>query len=120
MPSKRQRRKTSSSVQGPDATALLMKDHKTVKALLKKLESADNRGSRGTLLKQIENELKLHTQIEEEIFYPAYKNAVKSEKEKQLYFESIEEHHVVDMVLPEIKDEDAGSEKFAAKGKVLK
>jgi hemerythrin-like domain-containing protein len=120
MPTKRQRTTNGAKSRGTDATALLIKDHKTVKALLKKLENSDNRTTRTNLLKQIENELKIHTQIEEEIFYPAYKNAVKSEEQRKLYYEAMEEHHVVDLVLPEIKDEDAGSEQFAAKAKVLK
>jgi len=121
MPTKRQpARKNSTANHGPDATALLMKDHKTVKALLKKLESTESAAPRENLLKQIEQELKIHTQIEEEIFYPAFKNAVKSAEQKKLYYESLEEHHVVDLVLPEIKSENAGSEEFAAKAKVLK
>src|SRR5215475_10161024 len=101
MPTKRQRTTTASNRQGADATALLMKDHKTVKALLKKLETTDDRAGRGRLLSQIENELVVHTQIEEEIFYPAYKNAVKSEEQRRLYYEAVEEHHVADLVMPQ-------------------
>ncbi len=37
-----------------------------------------------------------------------------------MYFEAIEEHHVVKLVLPEIGDTDPSSEPFAAKAKVLK
>ena len=52
------------------------------------------------LLSEVENELKVHTQIEEEIFYPAFKDAVESQKDEHLYYEALEEHHVVDLVLP--------------------
>jgi hemerythrin-like domain-containing protein len=105
---------------GNDAIALLKKDHKNVRALLKKLESAEEGDERLELFSQIENELKIHTQIEEEIFYPAFHQASEGEKDEHLYYEALEEHHVVDMVLPQIRDTDENSDEFAAKAKVLK
>jgi len=99
-----------------DAISLLKQDHQKVRQLLKRLES------NGTeeLLSQIENELKVHTQIEEEIFYPAFHEEVESSKDEHIYYEAVEEHHVVDLVLPEIKSSSEGSEEFDAKAKVLK
>ena len=38
----------------------------------------------------------------------------------RLYYEAVEEHHVVDMVLPKIRDTDENSDEFAAKDKVPK
>jgi iron-sulfur cluster repair protein YtfE (RIC family) len=126
MPATSRKRSTSSrsksngratkSRSAADAISLLKQDHQKVRQLLKRLES------NGTeeLLSEIENELKVHTQIEEEIFYPAFKEAVQSEKEEHLYYEALEEHHVVDMVLPEIKHSSEGSDEFSAKSKVLK
>jgi hemerythrin-like domain-containing protein len=107
---------------GMDALSLLKKDHQNVRQLLARLESsAENGGSESTtLLRQIENELKVHTQIEEEIFYPAFKDAVEGKHDEHLYYEALEEHHVVDMVLPEIKSSSKNPDKFAAKAKVLK
>jgi hemerythrin-like domain-containing protein len=93
-----------------------MQDHQKVRKLLKQLESDGSE----ELLGQIENELKVHTQIEEEIFYPAFKDSLKSDKDEHIYYEAVEEHHVVDMVLPEIKESDEGSNEFEAKAKVLK
>jgi len=115
MPARSRTRKT-----GKDAIALLKQDHKNVRALLKKLESAEEGDERLELFSQIENELKVHTQIEEEIFYPAFHQASEAEKDEHLYYEAVEEHHVVDMVLPEIRDTDENSDEFAAKAKVLK
>src|SRR5687767_13371965 len=88
-----------------DAVTLLKKDHETVRGLLSKLKSTSDRNSSGRtkLLSQIESEVKVHTQIEEEIFYPAFRRAVRSKDDKELYFEAVEEHHVVDMYMPEIK-----------------
>jgi len=54
-------------------------------------------GKREKLLATIEQELKLHTKIEEEIFYPAFRDAAKKKDDKDLYYEAIEEHHVVDV-----------------------
>jgi hemerythrin-like domain-containing protein len=109
-------RRQSKSRSASDAISLLKQDHQKVRQLLKRLES------NGTeeLLSEIENELKVHTQIEEEIFYPAFKEAVESEEDEHIYYEAIEEHHVVDLVLPEIKSSSEGSEEFDAKAKVLK
>src|SRR5438874_3179292 len=105
---------------GKDAIALLKQDHNNVRALLKKLESAEEGDERLELFSQIENELKVHTQIEEEIFYPAFHQSAEGEKDEHLYYEAVEEHHVVDMVLPEVRDTDENSDEFAAKAKVLK
>src|SRR5438132_724671 len=83
---------------GMDAIALLKKDHQTVRQLLKRLESSAEKssGDSGEILRQIENEVKIHTQIEEEIFYPAFRDAAESEEDQKLYYEAFEEHHVVD------------------------
>ncbi len=105
-----------------DAIAVLKEDHKKVRGLLEQLEKTTERAGprRKKLLSQIEGELKVHTKIEEEIFYPAYKEAVTKKEDTKLFFEALEEHHVVDMVLPEIKATNPGSEVFGAKAKVLK
>ena len=105
-----------------DAIALLKKDHQTARQLLKRLESgaANGRGDSAAVLRQIENELKVHTQIEEEIFYPLFRNTMKSEEDAKLYYEALEEHHVVDLVLFQIKSTSKNSGEFPAKAKVLK
>jgi hemerythrin-like domain-containing protein len=106
-----------------DAIALLKEDHKRVQDLLEKLEGSSGRAkSREALLAKIEQEVKAHTQIEEEIFYPAYKEAVRSKEDRKLFFEAHEEHHVVDMFMGEFQNGELESESvtFAAKSKVLK
>jgi hemerythrin superfamily protein len=105
-----------------DAIALLKADHKKVKGLLTELEETTERGAkkRTKLLAQIEKELQVHTDIEETIFYPAFKAAVEKKDEREMYFEALEEHHVVKLVLPEMKETDPASEEFGAKSKVLK
>jgi hemerythrin-like domain-containing protein len=105
-----------------DAIALLKADHETVRGLLDKLEKSTERAPdrRRKLLADIEGEILVHTTIEEEIFYPAYRDAVSKKEDRKLYQEAKEEHHVVDLVMPELKDTDPGSEVFGAKAKVLK
>jgi hemerythrin-like domain-containing protein len=100
----------------------LQEDHKKVRGVLGELEETSEHasGRREKLLTTIEQELKIHTKIEEEIFYPAFREAAEKKDDKKLYFEAIEEHHVVDMVLPELKGTEVASDEFAAKAKVLK
>jgi hemerythrin-like domain-containing protein len=118
MPARARKRATSS--RRVNAISLLMQDHKKVKRLLKQLDNTTERAAdrRESLFEQIQNELKIHTQLEEEIFYPAYKAAAK-ESDEHLYYEAVEEHHLVDVVLPEMESSDVESEEFSAKAKVL-
>ena len=104
-----------------DAIALLKKDHEKVRGLLSRLETAAERGTDRAmqLVTEIENEVKVHTQIEEEIFYPAFRDAARKKEDKRLFYEANQEHHVVDLVMPEM-EEGGSTEEFAAKAKVLK
>jgi hemerythrin-like domain-containing protein len=115
-------RKAKSRAAEKDAIALLKQDHAKVRALLGELEKTKEKATsrREELLQVIERELKIHTTIEEEIFYPAFRDAAEKKDDRKLYYEAVEEHHVVDTVLPELKGTELGSEQFAAKAKVLK
>ena len=110
------------SSKSPDAIALLKDDHKKVRALLASLEKTTEKSAdrRVKLLQQIEDEMKVHSTVEEELFYPAFRDAVRKKEDRELYQEALEEHHVVDLVLPEVKECDPAGEIFAAKAKVLK
>jgi hemerythrin-like domain-containing protein len=105
-----------------NAISVLEEDHKKVKKLLKQLEETTERAAktRTDLLEEIAMELKTHTAIEEEIFYPAFRDAAEKKDDKKLYFEAVEEHHVVDLVLPELQQADVTSEEWSAKARVLK
>lgn len=105
-----------------NAIELLETDHKKVRDLLSALVETTVRAEkkRRELLDKIEKELHVHTHIEEEIFYPAFKEAGNSEHSK-MYFEALEEHRAVDdLVLPDLKKTDPTSEKFSGRAKVLK
>jgi hemerythrin-like domain-containing protein len=100
------------------ATDLLKKQHRQVKALFKKVENTENANARRQLMEQIAEELKMHTRIEEEIFYPAVRE-IGSSKAEEMIDESFEEHHVVDLVLAELPRVDPEDERFEAKMTVL-
>ena len=100
------------------ATDLLKKQHKSVKALFKQVEKTEDGRRRRQLMEQIAGELKIHTRIEEEIFYPAARE-IGTSKAEELVDESFEEHHVVDLVLAELPQVDPEDERFAAKMTVL-
>lgn len=103
-----------------NAIELLMKDHEVVRELLEQYEKATKSSRREELFKKIKEKLIIHTQIEEEIFYPAYKEAVRKKADRKLYFEAVQEHHVVDLIIEEIAETDSTTEIYAAKAKVLK
>lgn len=106
-----------------DAITLLKTDHDTVEALLTELAESTPRGvkKRTELLSKIRVELKAHTTIEEEIFYPAFKKHGDKSDDDKMYFEALEEHRVAgDLVLPDLLATEVASEKFSGRAKVLK
>jgi hemerythrin superfamily protein len=100
------------------ATDLLKKQHRQVEKLFKQAENAKQGRQRRELMDQIAQMLKLHTQIEEEIFYPAVRELGTS-KAEEMIDEAFEEHHVVDLVLAELPKVDPEDERFEAKMTVL-
>jgi hemerythrin-like domain-containing protein len=103
-----------------NAISLLESDHEKVRGMLSELEKSTKATRQSKLLEDIGVEVRTHAAIEEEVFYPAFKKALKTKEDKKLYFEAIEEHGVVHTVLPEIEGMKRGTDKFAAKAKVLK
>ena len=106
-----------------DAIQLLKADHSEMRSLLGELESTTARAlkKRRELIVEIEAKLKAHTTIEEEIFYPAFKDAGEKSDDDKMYFEALEEHRAAgDLVLPDLVNTDPASEKFSGRAKVLK
>lgn len=97
-----------------DAIALLKADHRNVEALFDKFESARS-DRKQVLALQICNELKIHTIIEEEIFYPALKGKI----EEETYTEAYVEHDAAKLLINDIMATSAEDEFFDAKVKVL-
>lgn len=106
-----------------NAIQLLKDDHKKVRKLLTELESTTTRGikTRSELLEKIGTELRVHAQLEEEIFYPAFKAAGEKSDDLELYFEALEEHRAAgELVLPDLEKTDPASDQFSGRAKVLK
>jgi hypothetical protein len=97
-----------------DAIALLKADHRKVEGLFEKYESA--RAKKADIAKQICMELTIHTTIEEEIFYPACKNAG---VESDMLDEAHVEHDGAKVLIGELENGSPDDEFYDAKVKVL-
>lgn len=105
-----------------NAIELLKADHERIKAILSQLEESTERAvkKRVDLLAKLEMEITIHTKLEEEILYPAFKEAGGKEQDI-MYYEAKEEHRTVDaLVLPDLKNTDPGTREFSGRVKVVK
>ena len=105
-----------------NAIELLVQDHEKLKKLLEQISSTTERAgkTRTDLLAQIEAEVLSHTRIEEEIFYPAYREASDKEGVK-MFHEAVEEHRAVgELVLPDLLKTQPDTVQFSGRIKVLK
>jgi hemerythrin-like domain-containing protein len=103
-----------------NAIDLLMEDHRKVKGLFTEFEQSGERAhqTRRRIAAQVFQELETHTRLEEEIFYPAVRDQ-RSADAKEMIAESVEEHHVVDMLIAELKRLSPEDEQYEAKFTVL-
>ena len=102
-----------------DALELLTADHNRVRGLFARFQAAEgeNDAQAARLAAKIFEELEIHTKIEEEIFYPTITKL--NEEIHEVVTEGIEEHHVVDQLIDEVKNLSPSNEEWAAKMKVL-
>lgn len=105
-----------------DAITLLKEDHAKFKKLMDEIEKTTERGvkTREELFGKLIAGLTVHEKIEEEIFYPAVKERAETKKLEDIVAESYEEHHVVDLIVAEIKDTPFDAVEWGAKFKVMK
>ncbi|HTD90492.1 MAG TPA: hemerythrin domain-containing protein [Burkholderiales bacterium] len=102
----------------PDAITLLKADHEYVDELFKSFGKINGNSKKKTeLVKDICAELRAHTTVEEEIFYPAVRAALK--KEKMLVDEADVEHALAKQLISELEDMKAGDDHYDAKVIVL-
>ena len=100
----------------PDsAIALLMEDHDYVKKAFRAFEKMDEE-DQPALVKQVCAALKVHTKIEEEIFYPAVRRAIKDE---DLMNEAEVEHDSAKSLIKQLERMKPSDPKFAATFTVL-
>ena len=104
---------------GTDAIAMLRADHDKVKKLFKKFEELhedESNDEAKQVATQICNELTVHTRIEEEIFYPAVREAI---DEEDLLNEAEVEHASCKDLIAQIQRMSADDGMYAAKVIVL-
>jgi hemerythrin superfamily protein len=99
----------------PDAVALLKADHRKVAGLFEDFQAAKGAGKKQELAAQICMELTVHTQIEEDVFYPACEGAVDEAKLKEAYVE----HDAAKVLIAEIEAGGPDDEFYDSKVKVL-
>jgi hemerythrin superfamily protein len=109
----------SASPRQQDAIALLRADHKNVSDMFDEFERRKGRLSPDKKMEMVQTicrELEVHAQIEEEIFYPAAREAV---KEQDLLDEAEVEHGSAKELIRQLQDGQPVDEMFDARVKVL-
>lgn len=98
-----------------DAIALLKADHRKVEELFEKFEKTNDASKKQLLAGEICTELKIHTMIEEELFYPAFDGKI----DEDLLSEAYVEHDGAKVLINDIEAGTPSDEFYDAKVKVL-
>jgi hemerythrin-like domain-containing protein len=105
---------------GADAITLLTDDHKAVKKLFKQyqalVDGSGQESDKRELADQICKALEIHSQIEEEIFYPAVRAAIDDD---ELMDEALVEHASAKDLVAQIQSMSPGDELYDARVTVL-
>jgi hemerythrin superfamily protein len=101
-----------------DPIEILKRDHEEVRALFKEFESTENKRSQGRIVREALLALDVHAGIEEDLYYPAVEAAL-GESEQETMAEAEEEHHVVHLLIAELREMTPSDENFQAKFTVL-
>lgn len=105
------------SSKAQDATALLKADHELVSELFDEYEVSRSSAKKKKIVSQICDELTMHAQVEEEIFYPAVKRAL---KDHELIPEAQVEHATLKDLIAQVEGKEPDGEMFDAKIKVMR
>ena len=107
---------------GPDAIEILTEDHKTVQQLFKAFEKMrkedDAEDEKGEIVKEACQALTIHAEIEEDIFYPAARDAL-GEEGSDLLDEAEVEHATARDLIEQLEEMQPGDELYDAKFTVL-
>lgn len=99
-----------------DALELLKRDHRDVEALFQRYKSAADENAKSAIAERVCLLLKVHTRIEEEIFYPAARRRI---DDKELINEVLVEHQAAKDLIEEIESAEAGDPMLEARLQVL-
>ncbi len=100
-----------------NAIDMLLQDHRTVRGVFEQFQATSDRSTQKQLVNQMLELLKLHTQVEEQIFYAEAAKLV-PEMEADL-IKAQEAHHVADLLMKELSAKWIKDEHYVAKAKVL-
>jgi hemerythrin superfamily protein len=107
---------TQAKTRPQEATAMLRADHEKVSGLFQDFDKARSAERKRALAAQICTELTIHTQIEEEIFYPAVKEAL---GDHELVPEANIEHGSIKDLISQVQLGEQEGEVFEARVKVM-
>ena len=99
-----------------DALQMLADDHRKVEDLFEKYENARGASAQAKIVRQICEELTIHTMIEEQVFYPAVRDKV----EDDMMDEAQVEHDSAKALILSLLRAEPGEEFYEAKVSVLK
>ena len=112
--------KKSSEKNETDAITLLTEDHKAVQKQFKEFEKLKEEDGgdeeKGRIVKQVCMELTIHAQIEEEVFYPAVREAIGDD---DLMDEAEVEHMGAKDTIAQLENMEPSDELYDAKFTVL-
>jgi hemerythrin-like domain-containing protein len=108
--------KTAGKPAAQDAIALLKADHTAMSQLFAEYEKTRSASDKKALVAEICVALSVHAQIEEDLFYPAVKAAL---KDKLLVPEATVEHAGVKDLIAQLEGVEPDGEMYDAKVKVL-
>jgi hemerythrin superfamily protein len=111
-----QRAAPKSRAKTKDAIALLKADHRQVEEWFEQFEKSRLEKKKAQLAAQICEALRIHTMIEEEIFYPAFLEAT---EEEDIHHEAEIEHASAKDLISQIEESSPSDGYFDAKVKVL-
>jgi hemerythrin superfamily protein len=112
-------KRSASGTPAQDAIAMLTADHKKVKRLFSEFDKLQEEGGdeeKASIVEQICNELKIHTELEEEIFYPAVRKAI---DDSGLMDEALVEHAGAKDLIAQLEDASPNNDLYDAKVTVL-
>jgi hemerythrin superfamily protein len=109
-------RRRSAAPAQQDAIALLKADHRQVEEWFEQFESSRSEDKKQNLAASICQALKVHTQIEEEIFYPAFLEAT---EEEDIHHEAAVEHDGAKKLIAAIEGSGPSDDYYDARVKVL-
>lgn len=101
-----------------DALALLVADHEQVRSLFKQFEGLTDRAvvTKKKIADQICEELSIHAEMEEAVFYPAVRDLI---EDSDLMDEAVVEHEGAKNLIAQIREMQPGDDLYDARVKVL-